>query len=255
MSKDTDILNMLYPTSIKCISCGDELFTTSSQDFLCTNCSIKKIEKSCLKCGRQMSGIAEYCGECNDISLSYDLARSYTSFTGDINKVIYKLKYGNEPIMSYYLAKYLYYLYNKNNFNADIITFVPLHKKRLKKRGYNQSQLLAKELSKLVDIEVLSLLIKNTHTKNLTKLNRKERENIVKNTFSIDEKSIESSINNIKNKLTIKSFLKDKKVLLIDDVLTTGSTANECSRVLKKAGVESVYVLTVASMPLKPILI
>lgn len=101
----------------------------------------------------------------------------------------------------------------------DYITYVPMHKKAKKKRGYNQSELLAKELSKILGIPCVETLTKIKHTKPQHKLKSKERLKNLKGVF----------------KITDKNLIKDKSILIIDDIITTGTTLGECAKTLQKA--------------------
>ena len=115
------------------------------------------------------------------------------------------------------------------DIRVDYILFVPLHKKRLRQRGFNQAEKIAKKLGELVDIPVLDCIDRVKNTKKLYKLNKEDREKELKNGFKIKE-----NINLIKN----------KNIILIDDIFTTGSTANEISKVLKINSVNSICIFT-----------
>lgn len=113
----------------------------------------------------------------------------------------------------------------------DTIAPVPISKKRLKTRGYNQSSLIASNLAKVYDKDyVKNSLIKTKNIVAQSTLNKEEREKNVQNVYEV------------KNKQKIV----DKKIVLIDDIFTTGSTVNECSRILKKEGAKSIGVFTIA---------
>ena len=113
----------------------------------------------------------------------------------------------------------------------DIIIPVPIHKKRRLKRGYNQTELIAKEICKTISLELKTdVLIKQKNIKAQSELNKNERKQNIKNAFEI--KNINEII--------------DKKILLFDDIYTTGSTVNECSKILKKAGAKQIGVVTIA---------
>ncbi len=112
----------------------------------------------------------------------------------------------------------------------DYITFIPVSKKTLKKRDYNQAYLIATQLSKLLDVEVLDVLAKVSKTKPQKSLSAKERKVNVYGAFDLKD----------------KSAVKDKTFLIIDDVKTTGSTLNECSKMLNIYGAKAVYAATLA---------
>ena len=116
--------------------------------------------------------------------------------------------------------------------NTDMILSVPLHRNKEQKRGYNQAYLIAKELGKLLETEEQSHVLKrirNTESQSL--LPKYKRKSNVKGAFLVVH----------------PSKIKGKSILLVDDVMTTGSTLNECSRVLKEAGAEKVFVAVLAT--------
>jgi len=225
---------MLYPLHVTCLACGNELDGAGGED-LCADCRLDYIEAFCRMCGRKIENLAELCDKCIEHEPHrFDSARSAVVFDETSKKLVYGFKYGGSKYLAEYLAGFLAKTVQENGFTAaDLLTFVPLHKRRQRKRGYNQSELLAKSLSRKVNIACESLLKKTQHTKNLAKLNRTQRNEIIRGTF-------ECTFG--------RSVLKGKSVLLVDDVLTTGATADECARVLKKAGAEKVFVITFASV-------
>ena len=113
----------------------------------------------------------------------------------------------------------------------DIIIPVPISKKRLKTRGFNQSALIGRNIADFLDVEYnVNVLVKIKNNNTQSSLNKEEREQNVKGVYSI-----------------IKSFLiKDKSILLVDDIYTTGSTVNECSKILKQNGAKRIGIFTVA---------
>ena len=113
----------------------------------------------------------------------------------------------------------------------DALVPVPLHRKRLKERGYNQSELVAEQLClRLPELRLLSALKRSKDTPSFSMLGASERRDRIRNAFvPLPEADV-----------------KEKKILLIDDVVTTGATTNECARVLRKAGAETVDVVAVA---------
>ena len=113
----------------------------------------------------------------------------------------------------------------------DIIIPVPIHRKRKLQRGYNQTQLIAKEIAKNIDIKLCDdVLVKSKNTIAQSKLNKNKRKQNIKNAFKV---------------LNLEK-IQGKNILLFDDIFTTGSTVNECSKILKKAGAKTVGVLTIA---------
>ena len=117
---------------------------------------------------------------------------------------------------------------------ADLITYIPLHKRKLRMRGFNQCQLIAQELSLLTGIEEKNTLekIKNSKAQASVK-NQNERIERMKNVFKIRK--------------NYENFVKNKKVILLDDVFTTGATVNAAAEVLKNVGASEIIVLTLTS--------
>jgi competence protein ComFC len=144
-------------------------------------------------------------------------------------KIVFGLKYYNKTFMSKYIANIMYEKLSLENIDFDYILFVPIHKKRLKKRGFNQSEKIAKYLSKLTNKEVLNCVKRKKYTRMLHSLSKLEREKELKEVFVI-------------NKNVCK--LENKKILLVDDIFTTGTTTNEISKLLKSSKVDKIYVIT-----------
>ena len=226
---------LIYPEGISCIGCNNEI-ADSSEYGLCHECSVKKNTHFCLICGRGITGEGDFCNDCSEDKNFFDIARSPTIYCDLSKKLIHSFKIGNNKYLSKYLSRFMYDSYMAEDWDIDILTYVPISHANLKERGFNQSQLLAKDLATLVDLPVKELLLKVAESDDLAKHSKKERKEILKGSFSAKEK------------------LHGEKVLLIDDVLTTGSTVNECARVLKHAGASKVYVLTFATALCLPIL-
>lgn len=233
---DRDLLRelkqVLYPDDIKCIICGEDIHP--NRYGVCESCKFDLNENFCLRCGRHKVGIGDYCGECSQFSLSFDEARSAVNYDGCAKSVIWRLKYGSARYLTNIMSQYLLDVVLLSDWHFDCFTFVPMHVKREKKRGYNQAQELAQALADRTTLPCTPLLSKTKSTINQAKLNRQQRmENLI-GAFS-----------------TIAQ--PPDHVVLVDDVMTTGSTANECSKVLKAAGAKVVYVLTFASVPEHPL--
>jgi predicted amidophosphoribosyltransferase len=116
---------------------------------------------------------------------------------------------------------------------ADFVTAVPMHIEKLRKRGYNQAAILAANIAKLANKELLpDLILKHKPSKSQSGLDRIQRKENVKNTFMINP--------------IYKDTIFRKKILLVDDVLTTGATASECAKILRNNRCKRTYLLTVA---------
>jgi competence protein ComFC len=218
----------------KCLSCGKEIF--NGENF-CKECK-KELPFNdkviCAHCGREIIAPEDYCLTCKDKLTSIDLSRSAFTYKPPISTLIKELKYKNRKYLADILAEYLALTYFKNLFAPDFITFVPMTKKSMRKRKYNQSMLLANGLSKRVNVIVKEVLIKKEDTaRQVQTKSREERFVNLKTAFKvIDKKSV-----------------KDKKILIVDDVTTTGATGEILAEKLKSAGAKTVYLLTVASVP------
>ena len=223
----------LFNAEWKCLSCGAEIFGDKAFCEKCYNELPFNDGYICQHCGRKVIAAENYCSTCKGKLLSMDKGRSVFNYDKPISTMIKQLKYYNKRYLVDYFAKELSLCYLKNYFNADYITYVPMTKRSKAKRGYNQSQLLAKALSERVGVPLYDGLIKVKETKRQATLNRAQRLENLKQAFKVEDKKL----------------LKEKTVVLVDDVTTTGSTAEVICERLKKAGATNVYLLTVASLP------
>ncbi len=147
-----------------------------------------------------------------------------------LRTAIHKFKYQNYHVLAKTLAPLLATCYTITSLNTEAIVPVPLHRARHKQRGYNQAELLAKELTKHVQQPInVHTLIRCRPTKSQMTLNAVERQHNVANAFTCRNNQ-----------------LQDKTVLLIDDVCTTGATLDACAEALQQAGAKAVYGLTLA---------
>ena len=231
----SQIIKIFLPP--RCIKCGAVL---SDDDGLCPQCfnELNFITAPyCYKCGHPFEEavsskklICANCAKKHKTPFRYNRSALYYD---DISKdLILALKFMDKTENAKTLAKWLCMAgYDIWKEEVDILVPVPLHYKRLIKRRYNQSALLAKELSKLTGIKVdYTSLIKHKATKPQVQFSGHERVKNVRGAFSVKK----------------PENIKGQRVVLIDDVMTTGSTLKECALALKKAGAKSVDTLTVA---------
>lgn len=201
---------------------------------VCPECAKKLITIKgpvCEKCGRPVDQKGDICDECIAEDFSFDGGRSVFTYSS-VSDSIYRLKYMNRPA---YARTYGKLLAKEAGdwlewIKPDALVPVPLHKKRLIKRGYNQAKELADAISGEVGIPVADYLVrrsKNTVPQKL--VDKKGRQINMKKAFIVEE--------------NVVSF---KRIVLIDDIFTTGSTIDSLSRVLKDAGVKEVYFLTIS---------
>ncbi len=172
------------------------------------------------------------CGECAKTKKTYiDLTRSALVYNDAAKKIVLPFKFKDRTDLAPLLAKMALRAGGDFWNEADLLVPVPLHRKRIFFRKYNQSALITGELSKISSVKCdNSLLLRSINTKPQVKCTAKQRLKNVKNAFEI---------NSLKN-------VNGKNIILVDDVLTTGATVNECAKVLKQNGANKVYVLTIA---------
>lgn len=154
-------------------------------------------------------------------------------YDGVLRDLIHKFKYKNRDYLSRFLGKLLKDTIQKHKelIDVDYIIPVPMHWFKKLLRGYNQTELLALNISKYYGKAVLNnSLIRTKYTNSQIKLKKEERMGNIKGCFSVK----------------YRETLKNKRVLLVDDVCTTGATINECSKALKKAGASKIYAVAVA---------
>lgn len=225
-------LDSIFPKHIKCIFCGEELPELNSYD-TCDKCKktlpLLKEKTCCIRCGAELEddqlGV---CFNCKKNNFDFLYARSVCSYTGAVIPTMYKFKFGKGKYLAEPLAYYMYEVLKELNWGIDIITYVPMFPKREKIRGYNQARELAIELSKVTNIPMEDVFEKIIDTHEQAKLNSQARRKNLKDAFKVINKN-----------------LKDKTILIIDDIFTTGTTTAELSRILKGKCLNS-YVLTFA---------
>jgi len=205
-----NILELIYPKT-----CG--MCEEISKTYLCSKCKLKL--KSLLK----LKTIKYKDIYFNTLSYLF-------KYEGKIRDKLLKYKFRDYSYLYNFFAQIIINNCNLKS-NYDIILPVPIHKKRKAKRGYNQSELIAKEIAKKLNMEYYNcVLIKDVNNIPQSTLTQAKRQENVLGIYKV--------INSQK--------IENKSILLIDDIYTTGSTVNECSRVLKQNGAKSIDILTIA---------
>lgn len=238
------VLAFLFPSY--CMGCGCAVQGGLSFVLWCPSCwgDLDFCEdRRCLYCSHEVSYILEdtekggvlkkrqRCGACRGKYFVYDGVWSLFHYHNScVEGMMYHFKYAGQGEMVSILGPMLWHHIRGSLPPFDMIVPVPLHFLRLWWRGYNQSYLLAKELSKLSHKDLEPILKRKRFTKSQGRLNKKKRRENLKNAF----------------RLSGNVDIQGKDVLLVDDVFTTGSTVLECARVLKKAGARKIYVTTIA---------
>jgi ComF family protein len=178
----------------------------------------------CPKCGEPAPAIEGLCGLCIKGEHVFDFARSALLFTQPLRQIIHHLKYSERVSLARPLGDILKDCLEREPFTGDVIIPVPLHRSRERERGFNQAELIAARLGRPV---ATRLVTRRKNTPSQTGLSRNQRKRNLASAFEV--------------RGTVKG-----RVIVVDDVYTTGSTMNEIAKTLKRAGAEKVEVLTVA---------
>jgi len=234
-------LDWLYPP--RCRFCRESVFV--ADDCFCRACRarIRRITRPlCNCCGRPFldtSGDDHLCGNCIARRPHFTRARAWACYPGDpgdehpLREILQRFKYGRKVALGKPLGRLMAIECREffDDSDVDVVIPVPLHPRRLRWRGFNQSVVLAREIGKQWHLPVDPFaLARARETPPQTKLNEEERRINMRRAFSVSaDESVEG-----------------KAVLLIDDVYTSGATVNECSRALKRGGAKEVFVLTLA---------
>lgn len=241
------VLDFIYPHT--CDKCNS-LFTVESNPLFCDKCLNENIEyilpPYCFVCGRKVgdnfndiSAEKILCRDCRKSAIYFNSLRSVVFYESVIKDLIHYYKYNKFTNLKNFFSRFILKYLKENNFyfdkKFDFIIPVPLHKNKLKQRGFNQSFLICENIGKNLNIPVLdNYLIRIKETKSQFNLKRTERIENIKNAFGLNETK------------DIK-ILNGKNILLIDDVSTTNITINECSRTLiTKCLVNRVDAITIA---------
>lgn len=169
------------------------------------------------------------CKFCENKNFYFDRAISCIEYCDKSKVLVLSLKYYGNTYMSRYIAQVMRDKLEFEQLSADYIIPVPLHKKRMRIRGFNQAEKIASYLSEYTNIPIIDCVKRNRNTKRLYALNKFQREKELKNAFEVKEDSEE---------------IIGKRIILVDDIFTTGTTVNEISKKLKIYGVDEIIVLT-----------
>ena len=228
------IASLLYPPV--CVICAANI---RAGEHLCDQCGAKTVRiraPFCQKCSEPFEGaiIGPFsCANCAHRTIHFDAAVAAYRSRGIVRRIIHDFKYGRQIYLRHLVGRWLCGALDDSRIcdrRFDLIIPVPLHPARQRERGFNQASLLAESLSARTSIQSKPLLERIRYTTTQTALDRSERMENLHNAF----------------RLRKNMNMRDLRVLLIDDVLTTGSTLNECARILKGAGAISVHAVTAA---------
>lgn len=201
----------------------------------------------CPICQKIVDERHEICEDCAKKILKLDTVKDFipapiknvmriTVYRSGTRSLLRKLKFDSNTTVLYELQKILYKVSSRDevkNFlsKINLATYVPLHADRLKKRGYNQTELIFRDWLLSQNLPAENLLLRTKHTPHLYKYNPAERKEILQGAFSLIE----------------GVDVAGKNILIVDDIYTTGATASECARVLKTAGAANIFVMAFAS--------
>ncbi|MDD3172808.1 MAG: ComF family protein [Herbinix sp.] len=228
------ILDIIYP--VRCPICGDIVIPKGEK--ICSSCRDKLPyikEPRCMKCSKPLElQEKEYCSDCERKKYNFDKGYAVWVYNEDMRHSIAYFKYNSKKeYAKFYIEEMLcYYSKHIEKLAPDVIVPIPIHRSKYLERGFNQADILAKGIGKELGLPVLSkLLIRNKKTLPQKKLSDKERLKNLQEAFQFNKKEA----NSYDKKVT--------KVLLIDDIYTTGSTMEACTNVLKSNGITQVYFL------------
>lgn len=228
------ILDFIYPR--RCPVCQEIIMPKG--ELVCADCYLElKLVKDprCMKCGKPIDQEEkEYCFDCQKRQFHYEYGYGMWVYDEKMQHSIAAFKYKNKrEYGDFYVSELLRHYQEKiRRMEVDVIVPVPVHAKKLRKRGYNQAALLAKGVGDALGIAVeTNLLVRTKNTLPQKTLDDRERFRNLSEAFGINP--------------NVKFDYMDKKVLLIDDIYTTGSTIEVCTNVLLAAGVGKVYYISV----------
>ena len=222
-------------------------FATGFSQFLCASC-IQQLNgrkgPMCLRCGCRFDseyGVDHLCGKCQSDPFEFTMARSAGTYDRTLKVLIRVYKYQRRPELAVPLARLLWGTFHQywDPGEIDLLIPVPLHRRRLRQRGFNQAELMLRHWPGLARAGettlkqgqlVFGALIRHRYTPSQTGLDRRQRVANMADAFC----------------LTSCDAVRGRMILLVDDVFTTGATADACARVLKQAGASTVHLLTLA---------
>lgn len=222
-----------------CVICKSQKLTSFPHQILCLTCRLllqDNIPPFCPKCSRHL-GICDNltrCHSCQRHDFHFDFAWSPLIYNNLLKEIIHAFKYHQKTYIKYFLVQHMIdfiYAYHLDIHQFDAIISVPLHSTGLRERGYNQSELLAELISRHFSIPLYkNQLVKTRFTPHQALIKRKDR------------------FTNLKGAFRIKHLcrISGKKILIVDDVMTTGFTASEIAHTLKTSGATKTAILTAA---------
>ena len=226
-------LDVLYP-EYSCYVCGREL--EKPENHICSSCAreMHPIEgNKCRRCGMPLVDGNQYCDTCQRREYGFDMARACYEYNSASRKIVTDLKYRKKKFVVPFMATEMLLKLEEFGAMPDIIIPVPISRNRRKERGFNQTELIADEMSSITGDKlpvVNDLIEKVVDSVPQAQLSGAQRLNNLAGAF----------------RLSRRESLKGKRVLIVDDVYTTGSTVNEVAKIVRKLHPDEIYVLTFA---------
>ncbi len=219
------IADYLFPSD--CAACGKPI--GALEGGVCGDCicSIRSPQDACPRCGGQL--IDERCVICSDRAWYPDRCFAAAEYSGAMKALLRNYKFQKRRKLHSKIAKIVHEVVCSASLEVDVVTAVPMCRAKVKKRGFNQSELVARAVARKIGIEYRQLLKEVGKTRTQKDLNFLDR-----------------FLNVIGRYEILEDDLRNARVLLIDDVFTTGATINECARLLKIAGACEVYAVAFA---------
>lgn len=230
-----DLIRVFYPK--RCPVCEDILPDIPGEEKknVCLECN-KKLKyiraPRCFVCGKQLyDSEEEYCTDCKNKKHFFKQGVGVFGYDEKIKYSMYRFKYSNKREYAKFFGEVIAsrYGYVIRHWNPDVIIPIPLYKIKYLQRGYNQAELIARELGKRLNIPIDTYLLqRNKKTKAMKALNDEERVKNLQNAFKLSD-----------------NIVKYNKVLLVDDIYTTGATIDACAKVLLEGGAAEIYYASV----------
>jgi len=229
------VLDLVFPR--ECVGCGAPAGRDARH--FCWNCLAQLefiTDRFCSLCGDPVDGMVENvftCAACHDRKPHFDMARSAARYRGHLREALHAFKYGHDTHLGVdfvpLLAGCVKATWTESVFDA--VTYVPLYPRKERERTYNQAALLASGLAGALDVPLLGDCLRRVRaTATQTNLSAAQRRKNIHGAFVAEK----------------ERWIEGRALLLVDDVMTTGATVDECAKVLKKAGASKVFVVTVA---------
>ncbi|MDD3349984.1 MAG: ComF family protein, partial [Eubacteriales bacterium] len=231
-------LDLVFPGNIYCICCGKPIDNTALYS-VCPSCvrRLSWVDRDfCEHCGKPLSLYSDdgICEDCKNESRVFERGSTCLRYGYIERDLIHDLKYKEKPYLAKHFGVLMYERLLVEGIEEDLIVSVPMNRKKETKRGYNQAELLAKAIARQSGKPwVPHLLERLKDTTPMSHLGAVERRENIRGAFGIKKEKV--------------PLIDHKSILLVDDVFTTGSTADACAEVLLSAGANSVSVITFAA--------